>query len=438
MSDFEQRFADALEAVHPGPTLVVGVSGGIDSMALLELLQSAGKKLIVAHFNHQLRGAESDADEAFVRDQAAQRNLEFRSDRGDVRAQAKGISIEMAARKLRHGFLAGIAREVSGDIVLAHHADDQIELVLMRARRGIEGYGVAGMRENSPSSADPRIRILRPLLDFRKAELKAFVESKNIPFREDSSNAQLDAERNRVRHQLIPGLREKMGEKIETQLLQSIAARRRLEDASQKIARAWLDRNFYELPEDVRRDIIVMQLNRAKIGAGGAVIHSLVTNPTKSFMIRPGLTVTLDQDGILQVREEVLPPVPLWIDLQGSEEQIAHFDGGALRWSFEGTGDVIIPNRPGWMWFDCARVGNYALLRYPQKGDRVRLSTRSSARPLLDVLGRNKIPRAKRDRVVVATTQNGEIFWVEGLRITEDFKVTEQTYTALGWNWTRP
>jgi tRNA(Ile)-lysidine synthase len=435
--DIETRFNAALEALHPGPTLVIGVSGGMDSMALLELLRPSGKKLVVAHFNHQLRADESDGDEAFVREYAAKCGLEFHADRGDVRAEARGISIEMAARKLRHGFLAKVARDVSGDIVLAHHADDQIELVLMRARRGTEGYGAAGMREKAPSSADPRIRILRPLLEFRKAEIKAFVETKNIPFHEDSSNAQLEAERNQVRHQLIPELREKMGPQIESQLLQSISARRRLEDDSQKVARAWLDRNFYELPEDVRRDIIVMQLIRSKIGVGGAVIHSLVHNPSGPFMIRPGLTVTLDQDGVLQIREEVLPPIPQWVDLQCSEENVAHFEGGTLRWDFEGIGHVTIPDRPGWIWFDSARVGNYALLRYPQEGDRVRLSGRSSARPLLDVLGRNKIPREKRDRVVVATTQKGEIFWVEGLRITEDFKVTDKTHTALGWNWSR-
>jgi tRNA(Ile)-lysidine synthase len=438
MQDLQQRFAAALDALRPGSTLVIGVSGGIDSMALLELLQASGKKLVVAHFNHQLRGAESDGDEVFVREQAEKRGLEFRVGRGDVRAEAKGISIEMAARKLRHAFLAEIAREHEADIVLAHHADDQIETVLMRAQRGIAGYGAGGMRAESPSPAEPRIRILRPLLTFRKVELRQLVEGAKIPFREDSSNAEPIAERNRVRHELLPQLRERMGEKVEMQLLQSIAARQRMEDSSKQIARAWLEDSFYDLPEDVRRDIIVMQLHRAKIPPSGATIFSLVRNPAKPVMIRPGLTVTLDSDGLLQVREEVLPPIPVWVHLQ-SGENVAQFDGGTLRWDFEGLGGVVvIPQRDGWMWFDYARVGNYALLRYPQEGDRVRLSDRGSARPLLDVLGRNKIPRDRRDRVVVATTQSGEIFWVEGLRITEDFKVTEKTRTAVGWNWTRP
>src|SRR5258706_4200212 len=106
MPDVEQVFKESLKALRSSATVVAGVSGGMDSMALLELLHCAGKKVVVAHFNHQLRGAESDGDEAFVRDQAEKRGLEFRVGRGDVRAEAKGISIEMAARKLRHAFLA--------------------------------------------------------------------------------------------------------------------------------------------------------------------------------------------------------------------------------------------------------------------------------------------------------------------------------------------
>src|SRR3954463_859887 len=260
--DLGSRFNDALESLRPGPKLVVGVSGGLDSMALLELLQSSGKKLMVAHFNHQLRGSESDGDEVFVREQAEKRGLEFRAGRGDVRAEAKGISIEMAARKLRHAFLAQVAEEVRGDIVLAHHADDQIELVVMRARRGVEGYGAAGMREQALSPANPDIRVLRPLLDFRKAELKCYVEARQIPFREDSSNAQLDAERNRMRHKTLPILRDQFGPNFESELLRHIEAIRANDDWWRQAAKAWLQGDFRSLPERLQKGIVVLQLEK--------------------------------------------------------------------------------------------------------------------------------------------------------------------------------
>ena len=437
MPNIEERFREAFEALRPSARVVLGVSGGVDSMALLALLEGAGPKPFIAHFNHQLRGAESDGDEAFVRAEAEKRGLDFRVGRGDVRAHAKGVSIEMAARKLRHAFLAQVAREIQGDILLAHHADDQIELVIMRGQRGIEGYGAAGMREEARSSADPAIRILRPLLHFRKAELQQFVQERKIPFREDSSNAQLDADRNRVRHVLLPQMRAKFGPNIDEQLLRQIAQVRAREDSMRHVAKSWGEAGFDKLSDRTKADVIVLQLEQAGIPVTGGRINSLLRFPDKPLMIRPGVTVIVNAEGKLQIREEVLPPVPVWVNLRESADHCAKFNGGMLRWGFKLHWREIYKLPGVGMMLDSTRVGDWALLRHPQDGDSVRLSGRASARPLMDVLARNKIPREKRDRVVLATTQKGEIFWVEGLRIVEDFKLTEKTYDALQWQWTR-
>jgi tRNA(Ile)-lysidine synthase len=433
MSDLQEQFNTAFEALRPGPTLVVGVSGGMDSMALLELLLNSGGEIILAHFNHQLRGAESDGDEAFVCDEAFKRGLEFRAGRGDVRAAAKGISIEMAARNLRHAFLAKVAQEVGGDIVLAHHADDQIELVLLRAGRGVEGYGAGGIRSESPSPADPRVRILRPLLGFRKSELKEFVESKKIPFREDSSNAELNAERNRIRHTLIPVLREYFGSGFETGVLEEVANVQKNRDATRQLARAWVDGDFAALPDALKMEIILVQLNRAHLPANRRILLSLLKDPTKPVTLRPGQTVTLDARGKLRIDDPLPLPLPMIVQLESAEEKRVDFAGGILTWNFS-TRANFQPSEDR-MVFDAARVGSFAMLRHPNRGDRVRLSGRSSARPLMDVLSRNKVPREKRQRVVVANNKDGEIFWVEGLRITEDFKVTDKTTKTLEWNW---
>lgn len=436
MSDLEQRFGQALDALRPAPTLIVGVSGGMDSMALLELLQSSGKKIVVAHFNHQLRGAESDGDEVFAREQAKMRGYEFRADRGDVRAEAQGISIEMAARKLRHAFLARVAREFAGDIVLAHHADDQIELVVMRSMRKIEGYGSAGMRADTASSTDPTVRILRPLLGIRKTELKQFVEAKKIPFREDSSNAGLDAERNRVRNVLLPRLRGFGSAEFEQRLLNSIPDHQFAEDESRNIAKSWLNQNFASLPDHLKQSIVAIQLERLQIPVTGARIQTLINNVEKPVMIRPDATVTLKADGRLHLHETLIPNPPLAIRFSDLLVRAARFGGGALSWDFP-LNWRDLQFSPDWMLFDKNKVGDHIVLRHPQEGDRVRLSGRSSARPLLDVLARNKIPRDQRAAAVVAQTATGEIFWVEGLRITEEFKITEDTKAALLWRWRR-
>jgi tRNA(Ile)-lysidine synthase len=436
MQDIQQRFAAALDALRPGSTLVVGVSGGLDSMALLELLRSSGRRLVVAHFNHQLRGAESDGDEAFVREQAEKRGLEFRVGRGDARAEAKGVSIEMAARKLRHAFLAQVAREVKADIVLAHHADDQVELVLMRARRGVEGYGAAGMRDVAVSSVDSSVRILRPLLPFRKSELREFVEARQIPFREDRSNALLEAERNRMRHKTIPSLREEFGPEFEGELLRHVATMRGNDDAWREAANAWVDGRFSELPERLQKEIVVVQLERRGVAPSGKVLEALLANVGKTVTVGPNLFVTLRPNGILEEARDPNRPEPLRLDLHLGDWK-AEFAGGTLEWSINNVEEVDLSPGTGVMVFDAEVVGQFATLRYPEEGDRIRLSGRSSARPLFDVLARNKIPREKRDSVVVAEDRDGQIFWVEGLRITEDFKVTKITSFALEWKWTR-
>ena len=433
--DLESRFNAALEALRPGPTLVVGVSGGLDSMALLALLQSSDKKLVVAHFNHQLRGDESDGDEAFVREQAENRGLDFRAGRGDVRAEAKGISIEMAARKLRHTFLAQVAQEVGGDIVLAHHADDQIELVVMRAERKIQGYGAAGMRADTPSPADRTVRVLRPLLGVRKRALKEFVDSRKIPFREDSSNAGLDAERNRVRNVLLPRMRG-FGADFEENLLKTLPDFQFAEDQARSTAKAWLRNDFAGLPGHLKEHVIAIQLEQLQIPVTGARIQTLMNNLEKPVMIRPSVTVTLKSDGKLHVHETPVADPPVQVHLRGLEVQAVSFGGGTLTWDFPYRWQSL-QYGPDWFLFDAFKVRDQVVLRHPEPGDRVRLSGRSSARPLMDVLSRNKIPLAQRAGTVVAATDKGEIFWVEGLRITDDFKITDKTECALLWRWRR-
>ena len=133
-------------------------------------------KITVAHFNHQLRGRASDADEQLVRKTAARLKLPFVVGRADVKqfaAQSK-VSVEMAARKLRHDFFARAARKRKiSTVALAHHADDQVELFFLRLLRGAGGEGLAGMKWRSPSPADTKITLVRPLLDFSKRNLRS-------------------------------------------------------------------------------------------------------------------------------------------------------------------------------------------------------------------------------------------------------------------------
>ncbi|MEE9168025.1 MAG: tRNA lysidine(34) synthetase TilS [Candidatus Neomarinimicrobiota bacterium] len=185
---------------------IVAVSGGPDSVALLDLLSGVASrwdlKLGVAHFNHGLRGKESDADERFVRELAEESGLAFYRSRLPRQPSTTNLSWEAYARRLRYRFLEKTREK--GDfnwIATGHHGDDQAETVLMRV---IEGSGIRGLK----GIYDRRSLIIRPLLPFTRDQIMNYAERKHLLFRDDSSNQDKRFTRNLVRHELIPRIRD--------------------------------------------------------------------------------------------------------------------------------------------------------------------------------------------------------------------------------------
>ena len=192
--------------LQPGDRVAVAVSGGADSVALLRVLvalrQELGIVLSVAHFHHGIRGAEADADYQFVSALAATFSLELHSSSADVPAHARAhkLSMETAARELRHLWFARlVSEEVVDKIATAHTLDDQAETVLMRILRGTGSHGLAGI---FPTQAEKHL--VRPLLATTRREVEAYLAALDQTWREDSSNRDLSHTRNRVRHELLP------------------------------------------------------------------------------------------------------------------------------------------------------------------------------------------------------------------------------------------
>lgn len=194
---------------------LVGVSGGADSVALLHLLAGAGfSNLIVCHLDHGLRGRASAGDAKFVKQLADQLGLVCEIGKADVkgRMKAKVESMETAARNERHAFFAACTRKHRCPrILLAHHADDQAETVLWNLLRGSHGF--KGMREQQDFTVESgtRLELYRPLLGVRRTALVDWLASENHRWREDASNAEPVAVRNRLRHEAIPLLSEISG-----------------------------------------------------------------------------------------------------------------------------------------------------------------------------------------------------------------------------------
>jgi tRNA(Ile)-lysidine synthase len=199
----QPRFLRHISTVFPeikNARILIAVSGGVDSMVLLHLMQQTSNTLAVAHCNFGLRAADSDADEQMVRSYCDAHQIVFHSQLFNTKLPKQ--STQMAARELRYAWFQELCDSYDYEFVLtAHHADDVLETFLINLSRGT---GIAGLKGIPPKSG----KVLRPLLTFEKNELITYANHHQIPWREDRSNATDDYLRNRIRHHVVPAFRD--------------------------------------------------------------------------------------------------------------------------------------------------------------------------------------------------------------------------------------
>lgn len=477
MADLLQRIEQNIldrRLLKRGQKVLVGVSGGLDSMSLLQVLRTLSTrhkwKLAVAHFNHQLRGRSSDADEQLVRETSAGLKLPFVAGRADVRkfAETSRLSIEMAARKLRHEFYVRAARErKTTAVALAHHADDQVELFFLRFLRGAGGESLAGMKWSSASPVDRKIGLVRPLLDVTKLELRVFAKENRIRFREDATNAGLDLPRNRVRNELLPLLRKHYQPAVtrtilrlmeilgaESEVIKGMAHQwigRRRGDESQIGVKSWkansakwsetpdvVSYNFKDLPIAVQRRVLQLQLTKLGVWVDFELVERLRCAPNVLMAVSPGFAVVRDAEGAVSLRTGApaeFKDNELSVNLADRARRV-NFGGVSFQWNFEkakGAGDL--DTRIGREIFDADKVGGRITLRHWRAGDRFQPIGLKSPAKLQDLFTNQKIPRARRHHLVVAETADAKIFWVQNLRMSERFKLTPGTKQRLVWRW---
>ena len=243
----------------PDVRYLIGVSGGRDSVAPLHWLISLGyKRLIICHLNHQLRGRSSDVDARFVQELALKYQVDLERGAANVRALAKKkkMSIETAAREARYSFFAKAAkRHRCHTMFLAHHADDLVETFLLNLIRGAGPTGLAGMREVSSRHFDGvDLTIVRPLLSVWRTDIDKYVRGYHLKFREDATNKNLAATRNRIRNCIIPYLEKILGRNIRQNIWRTamIAAEEE----------KWIDN---EVPDSTSADLSVPKLRALPI-----------------------------------------------------------------------------------------------------------------------------------------------------------------------------
>jgi tRNA(Ile)-lysidine synthase len=474
VSEFLQRAEKEIQRhnlLSRGQKILVAVSGGVDSMVLLHFLDSLARKnrwnISVAHFNHRLRGRASDRDEQLVRRIAKKLQWPFFTERAAVKefAAKSKISIEMAARKLRHEFFARVAqREKISTIALAHHADDQVELFFLRLLRGAGGAGLAGMKRRSPSPADKRIALVRPLLGFFKADLLGFAAENGIQFREDASNQANDYFRNRIRNELLPLLKKDYQPGVAGNVLRLMEIIGAEAELAGEAARFWRGKNisghqsgaggrksgtakndFAGLPPAVQRKVLQQQLIELGVAADFELVEQLRESPEKFVSVGSAFSVARDPAGRVSLRRSSPAEFnfdELKIKLSGRAGRVAFADG-KFYWQIQSQKrqpqkrPLPPPKslKPGGIEiFDADRIGGEIILRHWRAGDRFQPIGMGLPVKLQDLFVNAKIPVSRRRSLVLATTAAGEIFWVEGLRIGERFKLTAVTRRKWVWN----
>jgi tRNA(Ile)-lysidine synthase len=434
--------------LQEGDGVLVAVSGGADSMLLLHVLQhwaaSRSCRVCVAHLNHNLRGEESALDAELVRAVCARHGVELVEEtlpEGALCGKA-GLSLEMAARGVRHAFLAEKASHLGlRRVATAHHADDQLELFLLRLLRGSTIHGLAGMTWCSPSPANPSIQIIRPFLDLRRSEILAAAKAAAVPYREDSSNASVDHQRNWLRHRLIPMLEGDYQPALQEVLKRTAESFREDSDfleAFTRQVRSERQAYFPDLHPALQRRVVRDELIGLGITPDWTLIRRLLGGGKVSVAGVSGMRcLTLDDSGDIRIVAEPEGFCPDLVEFHLGEAGATTFGGADLSWSILQvlSGEELPAKADGDEVFDADKVGGTIILRHWQPGDRFKPIGMSQSVKLQDLFTNLHIDRDLRKRLIVAATVQGDIFWVEGVRISEEFKVTSATIRRLHWRW---
>ncbi len=431
-------------------TVVVAVSGGIDSMVLLDLFtRERGLRLVVGHFNHGLRGEESDADESFVAGRAHEYGLPFYAGRGDTAAEAakRRIGIQEAARDLRYDFLFRLRADTGGNrIATAHHADDNAETILLHLFRGTGVRGMSGIPLE-------REGIIRPLLFAHREEIEEYSRNEKIPFRTDSSNAKDGYTRNAVRHHVLPLLKELVSPSVVDNINRSGDNFRSLaaylnEEAAAILKECTTGRSAGRLhlsvqglmarPLFLRQHALIAAIEEVSGSRTAsdriAAVMDLLENEPGSIVTIPGGTEVLRERG-----EIVIRPGEEDHGFSISVEAGRAYSAEGFRFATE-LADARGPaSGRGTEYADADRTGLEGLtLRSWREGDSFTPLGMSGRKKISDFFVDEKIPLREKSRIPILCTSGGDVIWVCGMRLDERFKITPATRRILKLEYSPP
>ena len=481
LTDTVEKAIRRAELLRPGMRVACACSGGADSVALVRLLyelkDKLGLRLLVAHLNHQLRGEDSDADEAFVRRLAERLELEFIVRREDVAARAEKdkSNLEEAGRQARLEFFASLVAGGKADAVaVAHTLDDQAETVLARLVRGAGTRGLAGIyplveqkRAGDKPLPYPRIKLVRPLLGVRRVELRDYLDSLQQPWREDATNRDPARLRSRLRIELLPQFNpaalehlgrladhareeESFWAALVEDRFKAFAQRRGREVELAAAALVEPDPLLARLPERRRREgqraLARRLLRRALAEVRGDLRRITLTHVEKVLALAtegqsgkrlelPGVEVERQFDRLV-FRAGSTPAAATGFELRIDAPQTVRLPGGRalevklvevaqLEPGYNGRRDAA----------DAARAPFPLLVRHWRPGDRFEAApvgrpAGSRGRKLKKLFQQQRIPLCERKSTPVVVS-GGDIIWVRRLGVAIGCALTESSRIAL-------
>ncbi|MGW8123106.1 tRNA lysidine(34) synthetase TilS [Roseivirga echinicomitans] len=412
---------------------LLAVSGGLDSMVLLHLCHQAGFDISVAHCNFNLRGKESDADAKFVENTCLELNIPYFEKQFDtsVYAEANGISTQMAARDLRYAWFETLLTMQNLDqLAVAHHAQDNLETVLLNLARGTS---ISGLRGMLPKTGN----IIRPLLGFERAEIENFAKQEKIEWREDSSNASENYKRNYLRHQVIPlftQLNTGFYSTFENTLEKNLEVERVFHEKIMALKpfveevtdgyRFSKDQIIYsgigafQLSELLKPFGLNYEQSKELLTAIEGISGKVFNTNTHQFLV--------DREYVFISLHQVSEFEPFLIEAGQEQFTISEQNYRLERLK----GNLEVDRNASNAFLDFDKLTFPLEVRAWKEGDYFFPLGMKGKKKLSDFMIDQKIPLNLKDQIRVLTS-NGNIVWVIGHRIDDRYKASDQTKTVL-------
>lgn len=430
-----QLFIESNQLLTPQSRVIVGVSGGVDSVVLLNILSKLGYECVVAHCNFHLRGKESDRDEEFVAKLAEKQGLLYKKVDFDTVSYAKRhkISIEMAARDLRYDWFAGLLNDLKAQaIAVAHHADDSIETMLINSVRGSGLRGLYGIDARNGN-------IVRPLLICTREEIETYARKNNLSNVFDSTNASSDYLRNKFRNEILPALAH-INPSVKQTFLENMNRMRgawkiysqKIQEIRKEICSTHGNQVYIDIPKLMQQADVstvlfeILQPYHFKNSVVDDIVNGLKSTSGAQFFSDTHCVLKDRNQLIIEVKE-----VDCDLEYQIEKETKSIHEPVSMEFrQFSSDENFQISRKPEKIHIDADKVRFPLTLRPWRKGDFFYPFGMTGKKKVSDFFIDEKINRFSKEDAWLLVSGD-DIVWIAGLRLDNRFRITTETKNIL-------